>query len=78
MVDDDLKTTVREFRTSVATDLEVLHQRIDEMSDEVRRRITTAETAILAEIRDQGRRVERRIERVEARVDDLESGSGDS
>jgi hypothetical protein len=31
--DDDLKTMVREFRASVAADLEAQHRRIDELSD---------------------------------------------
>ena len=68
---DDLSTTVREFRASVAADLEAQHRRIDELSDEVRRRIGTAETAILNEIRDLGGRVDRRLERVEIRIGEL-------
>ena len=71
MPDDDLKTMVREFRASVAADLEAQHRRIDELSDEVRRRIGIAEIAILNEIRDMSGRLDRRLERVEIRIGEL-------
>jgi hypothetical protein len=58
MPDDDLKTMVREFRASVAADLEAQHQRIDDLSDKIRRRIGTAETAIVNEVRDLGGRLD--------------------
>jgi hypothetical protein len=58
MPDDDLKTMVREFRARVAADLEAQHRRIDDLSDEIRRRIGTAETAIVNEIRDLGGRLD--------------------
>lgn len=74
--DDDLKTMVREFRTSVTADLEAAHRRIDDLSDEVRRRIGTAETAILNEIRDLSGRLDRRLERVEVRMGELETRIG--
>jgi len=70
--DDDLKTMVREFRASVAADLEAQHRRIDDLSDEIRRRIGTAETAIVNEIRDLGGRLDRRLERVEIRIGELD------
>ena len=72
MPDDDLKTMVREFRASVAADLEAQHRRIDDLSDEIRRRIGTAETAIVNEIRDLGGRLDRRLERVEIRIGELD------
>jgi hypothetical protein len=76
MADDDLKTLVREFRTSVAADLEAQHQRIDRLADELRDRFGTAETAILNEVRDLGGRLDRRLGRVESRVGDVESRLG--
>ena len=72
MPDDDLKTMVREFRASVAADLEAQHRRIDDLSDEIRRRIGTAETAIVNEIRDLGGRLDRRLERLEIRIGELD------
>ncbi|MBM3658034.1 MAG: hypothetical protein FJW95_00825 [Actinobacteria bacterium] len=72
MPDDDLKTMVREFRASVAADLEAQHRRIDDLSDEIRRRIGTAETAIVNEIRDLGGRIDRRLERVEIRIGEID------
>jgi len=76
VADDDLKTIVREFRTSVAADLEAQHRRIDDLSDEVRRRIGTAETAIVNEIRDLSGRLDRRLERVEGRMGEIETRIG--
>ncbi len=76
MPEDDLKTMVREFRASVAADLEAQHRRIDDLSDEVRRRIGTAETAILNEIRDLSGRLDRRLERVEVRMGEIEARIG--
>ena len=72
MPDDDLETMVRKFRASVAADLEAQHRRIDDLSDEIRRRIGTAETAIVNEIRDLGGRLDRRLERVEIRIGELD------
>ncbi len=40
MADDDLRTLVREFRTSVSDDLSATHRQMAELSDEVRARIT--------------------------------------
>jgi tetrahydromethanopterin S-methyltransferase subunit G len=76
MTDDDLKVMVREFRTSVSQDLEAAQRRIDELIDEVRRRIGTAETAILNEIRDLSGRLDRRLERVEVRMGEIEVRMG--
>ncbi len=73
---DDLATVVRDFRASVAADLEAQHRRIDELSDEVRRRIGTAETAILNEIRDLSGRLDRRLERVETRMGEIDGRMG--
>jgi len=74
--EDDLETMVREFRASVAADLETQHRRIDGLSDEVRRRIGTAETAILNGIRDLRGRLDRRLERVEVRTGEIEARIG--
>jgi hypothetical protein len=75
MADEELKTLVRGFRTSVAADLDAQHKRLDDLSDEVRQRIGTAETAIVNEIRDMSGRLDRRLERVESRITDLEARS---
>lgn len=73
MADEDVKTIVREFRTSVSADLNALHRNIEELKDETRQRFTTMETAILNEIRDLGGR----LERVASRVGDVEGRLGD-
>ena len=75
MADDELKTLVREFRTSVSADLDAQHRRLDDFSDEVRQRFSTVETAIVNEIRDMSGRIDRRLERVESRIGDLEDRS---
>ncbi len=82
MADEELKTMVREFRSSVAADLEAMqrqietvHRRIDGFSNEIRNRISTSETAILNEIRDLSGRLDRRFERLEVRVTELEQGT---
>lgn len=76
---EDLKTLIREFRTSVTADLSNVHRRIDELAEviDVRsemseermqgldRRLRAAETAILNEIRALADRFDRRLERVE-------------
>jgi hypothetical protein len=76
---DDLKTLIRECRTSVTADLSDVHRRINEFETEVRERIgavderlegfdlrlRTAEMAILNEIRSLADRFDRRLERVE-------------
>ena len=72
MADDDVKTMVREFRTSVSGDLAALHRNIEDLKDEMRQRLATVETAILNEIRDLGGR----LERVAGRVDDVEGRLG--
>ena len=75
MADEDLKTTVRDFRASVSAELTAVHRRIDEFTDEFRSRLSTMETAILNEIRSAGGRtdrMERRLGRVEARLGDVE------
>jgi hypothetical protein len=68
MSDEELKTLVREFRASVVADLEAQHRRMDDFADEMRNRIATAETAILNEIRDLGKRIDRRLERIESQL----------
>jgi hypothetical protein len=74
VADQGIKTIVREFRASVSEDLAAAHRHIDEFSDEVRGRITTAETAILNELRDLSGRLDRRLERLEVRMGELEQG----
>lgn len=73
MADDDLRTLVREFRTSVSDDLSATHRQMAELSDEVRARITTAETAILNAVRDMGRDIDRRLAQVEKRLSDSDA-----
>ena len=68
MADDDLGTLVRELRTSVSDDLSATHRQMAELSDEVRARITTAETAILNAVRDLGRDVDPRLSHIEKRL----------
>jgi hypothetical protein len=79
VTEDDLRTMLREFRTSVAADLDAQHRRIAQFVEESRRRFTQldervaqldeririAETAILNEIRAMSDRIDRRIERLE-------------
>ena len=72
MADDDVKTMVRAFRSSVSGDLNALHRNIEELKDEMRQRLATVETAILNEIRDLGGR----LERVADRVGDVEGRLG--
>ncbi len=67
--EDELKTLVREFRASVASDLADQHRRMDAFADELRDRIRTAEVAIVNEIRDLANRLDRRMERIEAQLD---------
>lgn len=64
VTDDDLRTMLREFRTSVTADLDAQHRRLDVFSDEVRARIGTAETSILNEIRSVARRIDSLSERL--------------
>jgi hypothetical protein len=72
MPDEDLRTMVREFRARVAADLEAQHRRLDDFRYEMRRRLATMETAIVNEIRDLAGRMDRRIERVEIRLDEVD------
>lgn len=67
-----MRTVVREFKASVSADLEAMNKRITDLSDEVRRRISTAEVAIVNEIRSLSERFDHRIERVETRVDEID------
>lgn len=86
MADEDLRTMVREFRESmteaVADIIERIEgagrridensRRIEEQGNELRHRISVAETAILNTIRDQARLYDRRTTRLEVRVDRME------
>jgi hypothetical protein len=76
VADEDVKTIVREFRTSVSADLAAAHRKIEDFKDEMRKRIATAETAILNEIRDMGVRLDLRLERVEVRLGEVEGRLG--
>ncbi|CAN5510601.1 hypothetical protein BH23ACT9_BH23ACT9_15080 [soil metagenome] len=71
--DDDLRTLVREFRTSVAADLAATHQQMVEFADEVRNRITTSETAVLNAIRDLRRDMDWRHDRTDERLADVDA-----
>ena len=73
LADDDVRTLVREFRTSVSDDLSATHRQMAELSDEVRARITTAETAILNAVRDLGRDIDRRLAQVEKRLSESDA-----
>lgn len=73
MADEDLRTLVREFRTSVSDDLSATHRQMAELSDEVRARITTAETAILNAVRDMGRDIDRRLTRIEKGLSEMDA-----
>lgn len=85
MTDDDLRTLVREFRTSVSDDLAEQHRRFDAFSDENRqhlaevydrisgleRRLAIAETSIMNEIRALSNRFDLRLGRMENRLNEL-------
>jgi hypothetical protein len=77
VADEDVKTIVREFRTSVSADLAAAHRNREDFKDEMRKRLATAETAILNEIRDMGTRLDLRLERVEVRLGEVEGRLGD-
>lgn len=66
--DDEPRRMVRAFRTSMSNDLAATHRQMNELSDEVRTRITTAETVILNAVRDLGRGLDRRLMQVEQRM----------
>ena len=72
VTDDDIRRIVREFRASVSVDLDAQHRRLDEFGDEMRRRITTAETTIVNELRSLGERLDTRLGRIESRLSDME------
>lgn len=72
MTDDDLRQVIRDFRASVSSDLGDQHRRLDEFGDELRRRITTAETTVVNEIRALSDRLDRRLARIESRLNELE------
>lgn len=71
--DEDLRTIVRDFRTSVSDDLTAAHRQMSELADEVRTRLTTTETAILNAVGDLGRDLDRRLLQVERRLADAEA-----
>lgn len=66
--DDGLRRMVRDFHRSVSNDLTVTHRQMNALSDEVRTRITTAETAILNAVRGLGRDLDSRPMQVEQRM----------
>jgi chromosome segregation ATPase len=70
-VEDDLRTMVREFRESVSGDLSVTHRQMRDLANEVRQRLTTAETALLNALRDHALETDRRFTRLEQDVVDL-------
>lgn len=70
-MEDDLRTMVREFRASVSGDLSVTHRQMRDLANEVRQRLTTAETALLNALRDHALETDRRFTRLEQDVVDL-------
>lgn len=58
MGDDDIKTVIRDFRSSVTADLEMTARRIDEM-----------ENGLLNELRS----ISRHLDRIDRRLENLES-----
>ena len=67
---DDMRDVVREFRASVSADLDAQHRRLDEFGSEMRSRITTTETTIVNELRALSERIDRRLDRIERRLDE--------
>ena len=78
MAEDDLKAAMLKFRESVVADLADHSRQMEALREEVRRRITTAETAILNEVGDLGRKLDRTLGRIEVRLDAIEGRLGDS
>lgn len=72
MTDDDIRQMVREFRVSVATDLEAQHRRLTEFGSEMRSRQTLTEVTILNEFRALSDRLDQRLSRIETRLTDLD------
>lgn len=73
MTDDDIRQMVREFRASVATDVDAQNRRLTEFGNEMRARHTTTETTLLNELRALGERLDGRLGRMESRLADLEA-----
>lgn len=61
---DELRDQFREFKTSVVHELDQQARRLTEMGDDLRRRIQTAETATVNEIRQASLRHETEVRRV--------------
>jgi hypothetical protein len=76
LAEAELRTLVYEVCRSVSDDLSTTHRQMAELSDEVRARITTAETAILNAVRDLGRDVDRRLAQVEGRLSETDARLG--
>lgn len=86
MADDDLRKMLGDFRSSVSTEFAVVGGRLDrlegrvdglevrvvELTDEMRTRFVTMETAILNSIRDLGVTFTRRLDDHERRIGGLE------
>lgn len=80
MPDDDVRLLVREFRESVAHDLDGmadrmqnLEIRVGDLENEVRQRISTMEQAILNAIRDLSQDNNRRFTAIDRRLGDPEA-----
>ena len=73
MPDDDINQVIREFKASVSADMADQQRHLDEVSDEVRSRIGTAETAIVNEIRSLSSRFDLRLGRIESRLTGIEN-----
>jgi hypothetical protein len=72
----ELRTLVYEVCARVSDDLSATCRQMAELSDEVRARITTGETAILNAVRDLGRDVDRRMVQVEHCVSEIDARLG--
>ena len=72
MPDEGLNATIRELRDSITVELVAMNRRIDNLGHEIQSRLETLSTAAVNEIRSLGDRVERRLERVEIRIGELD------
>lgn len=66
--DDDLRTLVLEFRASVSADLTTAHRRIDELGNEMRKRLATTELAMMNALRDHSKETDRRLGHIDAEL----------
>lgn len=75
MTDDDLRALLRDFKASVAADIERVHRRLDGLGERIGSlddrlgglydRVASAEVAVLNELRSQARRTEAVVVRLD-------------